>query len=351
MKKTLRIGFASTAILVTALALGVMAEQLEIIGEAEAVATGQTRARGATVEYTPVGATGLTVSFGSGSFPPAGSVSATIVVDKDVTDSWFGGNMIERGINTLQFKIHGDGLAPSLALVSLNYRSETRRTWSIPFDVSRTPGEVVTIILPLTIAAGWSADYHGNQYAMLAQDLQDVESVSVRVSPGDPDDTGSLDPQSYTVTDFVAINDDGISSQPGVLSPDEEALEQALISNFSYGYGSVDALTDEMKEWDQDLDGMADYVEIMSEHDEDYADSIFAAEDIVTANDGIELTWVCVEGQTYSVLRSESIQGTFSVVPELEGLVASGTGYMTGKDGSDEVVNGEGPFFYRIRKD
>lgn len=346
MNKLATIVTASSLLLAGVITLSALAEQ-EPLDTADVVDSGKTRAVGASVEYTSVGETDITVSFGSGVFPPSGGVNATVVVDKDVANSPFTGNYITNYINTLQFNVSGDGSEPAVAWVYLNYKSSTRKEWRVGFTVSRTPDEVVTISLPLTIEAGWSAEGEGNQYAMFAQALQDVESVMIRLQPGDPDNTGTLLPQSYTFSDFVVINDDGISSEPGSLSD----LEEALISNFSYGYGSVDALTDDMKTWDQDADGMADYVEIMSEHDEDYANSIFAAEDIVKANDGIELTWVCVEGETYSVLRSESMQGTFSAVPALVGLIASDTGYMTEKDGSDEVVNGEGPFFYRIRKD
>ncbi|MDP6523965.1 MAG: hypothetical protein QGH15_07070 [Kiritimatiellia bacterium] len=346
MKKMTRIGTVSVLTLVVALAFSAVAEQLPI-GAADAMDGGDTRDVGASVTYTASGDNGLTVAFGAGSFPPSGAVRAMVVVDQDIPDSPFTGDLIAAAINTLQFKISGDGSAPNVARVLLNYNSADHREWRVDFAVSRTPGEVVTIDLPLTLDAGWTTEWPGNKDAMFAEDLQDIQSVMIRLTPGDPDGIGILVAQAYTVSDAVVINDDGISSPPGALT----ALEEALIGNFGYGYGSVDSLTGDMKQWDADGDGMVDYVELWAENDEDYANSIFAAEDIAIVADGVEITWVCVAGETYSVLRSETMYGAFSAVSALSGLVADETGYMTQKDVDTAVVDGEGPFFYRIKKD
>lgn len=346
MNNSKKIWMAAVTTLVMVFALGAVAEQLPL-GTADQIAGGDTYDSGATVTYTPSGAAGMTVSFGQGSFPPSGAVGGTIVVDGGVEDSPFHGNLVAASINTLKFTVSGDGGEPTVARVQIRSSVGQRRKWLIDFTISRTPGETAVINLPLTIAAGWGTQWEGNADAMLAEDLQSIESVFIKLTPGNPDGLAYLPAQAYTISDVVVVNDDGISSPPGLLTP----LEEALIGNFGYGHGSVDSLTADMKGWDKDGDGMADYVEIWAENDEDYANSIFAADDIAIAADGVEITWVCVAGEAYTVLRSDTMYGTFSEVTALSALVASETGYMTEKDAEDVVVNGEGPFFYRIRKD
>lgn len=345
MNKLIKVRMASVATIIMALILGAVAEQLPI-GISDDLDQGDTLSYGATVNYTAVGDNGIEVAFGQGSFPPSGPVVATVVVDEGVADSPFHGDLIASTINTIQFKVSGDGGSPASARLQLRGAEGQRRRWLIDFSVSSTPGETTVVNLPLTLAAGWETDWPGNKDAMLAEDLQSIESVWIRLTPGNAG-LAYLPSQAYTISDVVVINDDGISSPAESLTP----LEEALIGNFGYGYGSVDSLTGDMKEWDADGDGMADYVELWAENDDAYANSIFAAEDIAITTDGIEITWVCVEGEAYTVLRSETMYGTFGVVPELQGLVASGTGYMTQKDEAEEVVTGGGPFFYRIRKD
>jgi hypothetical protein len=143
----------------------------------------------------------------------------------------------------------------------------------------------------------------------------------------------------------VLVNDSGISSPPGALSP----LERNLIARFGYGYGSIGSLTEAMKRWDADGDGMCDYAEIWAENDEEYANSIFAADDIQVAADGVNIEWTCVNGKSYTVLRAASLGDALVALPALSGIVATNTGYMTRKDTG--AAGQTGPFYYRIRKD
>ena len=178
---------------------------------------------------------------------------------------------------------------------------------------------------------------------MLAEDLQDVVSLAIELAPGKTQEETSIPAQSYTINEFVVINDDGISSPPATLTP----LERSLTARFGYGYGSVNSLTDVMKTWDQDSDGMVDYVEIWSENDQSFANSIFAAEDISVDDDGVSITWTTVAGQEYTVLRADALGDGFSPVSVLTRIVATETGFMTREDSS--APSGAASY-YRILK-
>lgn len=312
-------------------------------GVPQALSEGATYNYGAAVTYTPSGTTGLTVLFAQGATPPATSTQkATVLVDDGVQNSAFKGDYVSRSANTIQFALTSSGYVPGVGILEMKCAA---RSWLFDFtaQVSAVAGEAKSIVVPLTVTGWRPAPTVENKDAAFAADLQSVVSVSIILKPTS---AGALNypAQSYTIDSCVLVNDDGLSSEPGLLTP----LERGLIGRFGFGHGSVDRLTDAMKMWDADGDGMFDFMEIWSENDPAYAESIFTARSIKIVEQGVEVTWTCVGGSTYTVLRAASLGGTFLPVTGLSGIVADQTGYMSRID--SEAQGAAGPFYYRIRK-
>ena len=89
---------------------------------------------------------------------------------------------------------------------------------------------------------------------------------------------------------------------------------------------------------------MADFMELWCENDEEYANSIFSAEDIEVVSGGVNVTWSCVAGETYTVLKADSLTGVFGPVAGAT-AIAEETGYMT-----LPVTTAGAGSYYRIRK-
>ena len=337
---------SATVAVAVAVAASVAVADLNTIpdGTTTSIEEGNTFRFGAAVTYSPIGATGMNVLFGAGPTPPGVAIQrAVVLVDEGVEESPFHGDYIARSINTIQFSFTGSGYVPALGVVRMKTAS---RYWDYDFrsQASAVAGAARTISVPLAVT-GWTCSVVvPDLNAALAADLQKITSVSIILAPTDAGLAASPE-QSYTIDNCVLVNDDGLSSQPAALTP----LERALLARFGFGYGSVDKLTAAMKTWDADGDGMCDYIEISSENDPAFANAIFAAADIEVAADGVNVTWTCVKGDSYTVLRSDALGGAFAPVSGLAGVVAADTGYMQKKDVS--AAGQPGPFYYRIRKD
>ena len=301
---------------------------------------------GVDVTYSAVGENGIKVSFGSGTVF-GGAVSATIDVDADVPNSPFFGNYLARGINAVRFGVTGTGHAPKYAFV---YLVGNGKAWRADFDVSTKAGARTEIVLPLTCDA-WSTSWPGVKETMLADTLKNVTAVQIYLAPKAV--SAAYTAQSYTFDSLVLVNDDGISTLPASLTE----AQKAMIARFGYGNDTADKLSDELKAIDEDGDGMVDYVEILSENDEAFANSIFTVEDIEVSDDGVAITWACVNGETYTVVRAASIGGEapdgtrkatrLVAVDGLQSIAADDTGFMTR---TDATASGDGPFYYRILK-
>lgn len=291
-----------------------------------------TLAGGGSVTYVPEGANSIQVTFVKGDPLAGGGLQATVVVDRDVTDSPF------RGDYTTLSSLRANVTSSAASIpVMLQWRLESgARIWYCSMALNAV-SEAQIIDVPLALSAGWWTDSRGDKAAMFAEDLQNVSCLKIELQPA-----GSPSTQSYILANVVAVSDSGIVTPPGTLSP----LEQALIARFGVGYSTVDSLTEEMRQFDTDGDGMADYVEIWAENDQLYADSIFAAEIVEVATAGVTIKWSAVAGKVYTVLRSGALPGAFLPVPGLMSLTADETGFKVEVDPSAAV--GEGPFYYRI---
>ena len=291
---------------------------------------------GVSLTYTPEGEHAMTVTFGARGVMDGGAFRATVLVDDGVTDSPFHGDYMAAGINKLQVDMaSNNGYAPSLARWQLK---GARRSWYRDISVAGLAGEVQTIQVGLTLESGWYSYSSGADKAgMFAEDLQNVTYVAIQLSPGgDQPDAIQTPQQSYTISNVVGINDSGISSTPGTLSP----LQRGLIARFGYGYDSVDKLTEEMLAQDSTGDGIPDWVEIL-------AMWVFDAEIVSVDEGGVTIEWFAVRNQKYTVSRTDDLNGTLTPVAGLIEIVADSTGNMTALDTTAE---GEGPFYYRVRR-
>lgn len=316
--------------------------QIEL-GAAQSVSDGLTLRSGATVKYTVTNTT-ITVSFGQGSAMPAGPVLATVLVDNGVQNSAFKGNFIDRAVNSLRFEITDSGCQPKSAVITMSSAAPDEvRQWTTSFTSLGQSGTVKVVEIPL-LRTSWATEWPGNPDEMFAKDIQYVTGLTITLSPGIPAGKTYAPAQSYKIANFVAVNDDGISSPPATLTP----MEKALTTRFGYGYGSVDSLTADMKTWDADGDGMVDYIEIQSENDEAFANSIFGATDVKMTENGAEITWTTVKGATYTVLATDELGNGFAAVTALSGIQAADTGFMKRTDAAAKGKTG--PVFYTILK-
>lgn len=342
------VGVVSVAIasltLMMSVPVMVMGAQTDL-GGAQNVKNGYTRSGSAPVSYAVTG-TSITVQFGAGEPPPStkGASLAVVVVDEGVPNSVFKGNLIARAINKFRFDVTDSGCQPQSAILVMAASAPGQpRTWTTTFTTLGQAGVRKSVEVPL-LRTAWKTDFSGNLDQMFAQDIQYVTSLSISIRPGLPSGALATPAQSFKLENFVAINDDGISSSPAALTP----LESAFISRFGYGYGSADKLTSDMKTWDADGDGMMDYIEIQSENDEAFANSIFAATDVKMTDNGAEITWTTVKDAVYTVLVTDELGKDFAAVAALSGIQATETGFMTRIDAA--AKGKQGPFFYVILK-
>ena len=279
----------------------------------------------------------ITISFSAQSVNgPPGLSYGSMVADVGVSDGAFVGDYIAAGVKSLTFRITGDGYLPRSARVVL--KNKDGRAWCNPnVQVSAEAGVATINSISFDRSAGWDRNERPNvdKDAMWQADLKNVAVIGISLSQG------GTAAQSYTISHFMLVDQYGGTSDPGTLNP----LEQALLDAF--GVTDMDALTEEQKARDLDGDGMTDLIEIRSEFEKGFADSIFAAEVVAIEEDGITIRWPCVVGEKYTVLRSESLFTVFSPLAGATQLEATETGFMTHKD---TTTTGKGPYFYKIFK-
>ncbi len=280
----------------------------------------------------------ITVSFpaqSGNSIPRYDAV--TVVAGNSSGDPAFSGNYTEMGVDAVSFNIASESTVLSPVLVQLVLRSSgSGRVWrNESVSASAVGGQVVVNQVSFERSSGWTRDGGGDLDAMWAADLQSVEVIGVRLAKP------NREAISYTISEFI-ISGETFGTTPATLTP----LEQALKDQF--GVTSAAELTETQKAQDGDGDGMADFVEIMSENDDEYANSIFVAEIVSITEAGVLLRWPTVAGSSYTVIRSASLMEEFQDLQGAVSIPAATTGYMTHLDASGAEG---GPYFYKIRRE
>jgi hypothetical protein len=262
-----------------------------------------------------------------------GSAQATV----GTSSGAFVGNYKHAGVAGLKFSIMSDGHLPHVSVVLRSKYADGRiREWrNANVSVSEVAGEWVVNAIPLERSAGWDRNERpgANKDALWEQGLADVEMVGVEIVQS------GIEAQVYTVAQFKLVDVSGLESESAPLS-----LQEALMERF--GVDSVEAVDEVAAAIDGDDDGMTDLTEILTEYDQAFEDSTFAAEIVSIDGNGVTVRWPCRQGRIYTVLRAEKLDVGFGAVAGAIDLVADETGYMTFTD-SDVTTAG---YFYRIRK-
>ncbi len=280
----------------------------------------------------------VVVSFGPSMVSPDNPpdyAEATLLADAGQSGP-FSGDYIAAGVKGVRLRIRGDGHQPGSLQVLL--QGTSGRIWiNSTLRLSSEPGVWTTIVLPFERSAGWlrgGTDLDTKWQA----DLRSVRLMGVRLS------RGGTEAQSYALDDFVLLDADGMYEEEN-LSP----LEKALLARF--GVRRPQDVSEADRLVDSDQDGMTDWTEILCLYDPDFANAMFVAEILSVTDAGVLLRWPCVQGSTYTVVRSLSLLEGFSLLPGNPpagaDLFASDTGYMLFLD-TDAA--GKSPLFYRIRR-
>jgi len=286
------------------------------------------------IEYGPDGV--VTVSFDAQSAggPPVFQ-SAMLMANATVSGGAFVGNYIDGGIKGIYLQLSNS--VPGCAVQLVLQSAGSGRLWrNTNVEMVKGNGQWVAGTVSLDRSAGWTRDSGDNLDAMWTQDLQNVAMVGVRVFQS------GYQAQSCMVGQFMLKDSIGFVTSPANLTD----LQSLLLARFDVA--GQDDLSAEQLAQDVDGDGMSDVNELLAGTNPDSASSVFAAEIIEdeTVGTGITISWPCVIGARYTVLRCTNLlEGMQNLVV---GLVATESGTMTYHDAT---AAGEGPYFYRIRKD
>ena len=260
--------------------------------------------------------------------------AATVIAGTASGSAAFSGDYVEAGVEAVSFKISSASSVSQPVNVYLVLRSSgSGRIWrNQNVSASAVAGQLIVNEVSFERSDGWMRDGGGDLDTMWAADLQSVEVIGVRLSPP------GNEAMSYTLSDFT-ISGSTFGVTPAILSP----LEQALKDEF--GVTTPDALSDEQKGLDFDVDTMENWRVLLSESDDAYANSIFMAQIIDVSGAGVRIKWPTVAGSFYTVIRSASLLDEFV---DLTNLLSTTTGFM---EHLDTTGFDDGPFFYKIRRE
>jgi len=189
-------------------------------------------------------------------------------------------------------------------------------------------GQWVTNTVCFDRRAGWTKNLRGmteEQIEALWNDcMKDVNGVSVSMQQRGRSE------QSYALDDVILFGE-------GYMPP-HAVMAVGLINNF--GVQSLDELDPDQLTQDSNRDGITDVAAIAAGRDPGLAITISSE------TGGVAVEWPCVDGMKYTLLRADSLMGSFA--PVASGLEATENGFMTYVD--TNVGAGQGPYFYKVTK-
>lgn len=274
-----------------------------------------------------------TLAFGTQPQPPS-YCAATVMATGDGNVEPFEGNYVLDQVDALTFGLACEG-TPSGKAVALMVCASGRTWCNENVQLPGGEGQTADNRLPLQRDAGWLTRWRGDPDEMWVEDIQNVAGLGLMIVP-----RGS-EARDYTVSGFE-LECSGDPIPLGSLSP----VEQRLLERF--GVLAAGDVSEGQRAWDNDADGMSDLLEVLAGTAWDDAAEIFAAEVESVGAAGITIRWPCPEDGTYALLRSASVNGTFTAVaaqtPDADELAA---GVMTF---TDTTATGPGPYFYVVEK-
>jgi hypothetical protein len=176
----------------------------------------------------------------------------------------------------------------------------------------------------LSTGDGWRAKY-GSPLSDFTANLSDVVSLGLVVVP---DWSTGVD-QNVVASNFRLSADAPVGST---------ALEAALMVRF--GVLTVAEVTDTTT--DTDGDGLSDLNEILAELDPDFIKDNLIVELFGYDTGGADLRWVHVKDKSYTILRSDSVDGLYTIV---DIVTAPDTGRNEWTYTDDDVVVGQEAFY------
>ncbi len=261
--------------------------------------------------------------------------SALLMANAQVSGGAFVGNYEQSGVKAVAFELANS--LPAAQVVLVLQAADSGRMWRNPnVTLSESLDAWIVNSVSMDRSSGWTRDGGGDLDAMWAQDLQNVAMIGVRLTQD-----GHAE-QTAKIRQFVLKASDGsVVAGPADLTD----LQQALLARF--GVSSLDQLSAEQQMADADGDGMTDVQELIAGTNPDSAASVFAAE-VLTVDDeaGITIRWPSVAGAKYTVLRATNLMEGLQNLAV--GMVATETGVMTYRDAT---ATGDGPYFYKVRKE
>jgi hypothetical protein len=176
----------------------------------------------------------------------------------------------------------------------------------------------------LSTGDGWRAKY-GSPLSDFTANLSDVVSLGLVVVP---DWSTGVD-QNVVASNFRLSADAPVGST---------ALEAALMVRF--GVLTVAEVTDTTT--DTDGDGLSDLNEILAELDPDFIKDNLIVELFGYDSGGADLRWVHVKDKSYTILRSDSVDGVYTIV---DNVTAPDTGRNEWTYTDDDLVVGQEAFY------
>jgi hypothetical protein len=279
---------------------------------------------------------GLLIEFGSvaGAVPiPA---SGNLTANLSVAEGAFVGNYPEAGVKGLTFDALLDGSETATISVQFRGAESGRVWWLLGVESAAVLGQGYSANVSLDMLAGWqwTGSSTKDTAARFAADLADVESIGLSIARGGE--------AAHTCT----INSFKLLLANNVVTPD--AVLEATLSQAFNGTTSVAELSESELKRDSDGDGIKDWQEIMStQTDHLDADSAMKLSAVERVAAGVRVQWDSVINGQYDVLRSDNVAGPYNTVI-VSGHIGTENGVAEIVD--TNVVNGVGPYFYRVQK-
>ena len=332
--KSLWVGEAALTVAVMVLS-ACMSCVMAAVVDTEPDAWGDEQMGGPDVVHGEAGLVTVSFSAQSTSAPPQ-FTAAVLMANASVSGGAFIGDYLREGVRGVHFRV--SNTQPACYVELILQGADSGRLWrNSNVQMATAEGGWETNTVSFDRSAGWTRDGGGNVDAMWTQDLQNVAMVGVRVSQR------GFDAQTCSVEQFMLKDSSGFVTAAAELTD----LQGALLDRFSVS--TLESLTPEQVAADADGDGMSDVNELLAGTNPDNASSVFAAgimEDDTVVDGGITVSWPCVIGARYTVLRCTNLMEGMQNLAV--GLVATETGVMTYHD---TTAAGEGTYFYRVRRD
>ncbi|MFT5473374.1 MAG: hypothetical protein ACI9OU_000210 [Candidatus Promineifilaceae bacterium] len=262
-----------------------------------------------------VGFTGLT------DLPGAGLVGATVLAGS--SSATFAGDYNVINAQSISFNLNADVSLSEFSRVIIKIGNGEIWEHNGLINGENSVG--------LSSGDGWTSTYL-SPLSDFSAHLGDVIAIGLILQP---DMSTGLD-QTVVISNFRLTADAPVGST---------ALETALMARF--GVMTAGDVTGTNLVADIDDDGLSDLNEILAELDPEFIKDNLIVELFGYDTGGADLRWVHIKGKFYTILRSDSVDGVYSVVDIVE---APDTGKNLWTYTDDDLISSPSskPVFYKV---